>query len=154
MKAHDVLKANRLFNTLPAHLLDKLAGIAREQTFTAGQDLVKQGAANRNIYLLGSGSVKVLKGQRGGKVEEVALLGAGTVLGEMAFVDGEPRSTSVEVIERTEVVVLEFDALVRLLAGDDELRAAFFEALAGLLTRRLRGATDDVATLRTVLKHG
>ncbi|MFH1811704.1 MAG: cyclic nucleotide-binding domain-containing protein [Pseudomonadota bacterium] len=153
MKPIEVLKASRLFRNMPAHLLEKLAGTAIERTYTPGQDLVKQGTANRNIYLLGSGSVKVLKGQPGGSVEEVALLGAGTTLGEMAFVDGEPRSTSVEVIERAEVILLEHDKLRPVLDADAELRAAFFEAIAGLLTRRLRGATDDVATLRTVLKR-
>lgn len=71
----------------------------------------------------------------------------------MAFVDGEPRSTSVEAIESVELLTLRADALNPLLNDDAELRSAFYTAIASLLTRRLRGATDDIATLRAVLKR-
>ncbi len=152
MKPVEVIRQTRLFRDLGAEHQRALASIATEDKLAAGGELVRQGDHNENIHLIGIGTVKVLKAQ-GSEEEEVARLSTGATLGEMAFVDAEPRSTTVVAVEHTELITLPGAVLRELLAGDAELRAAFYQAIAGVLTLRLRGATDNVATLRTVLSR-
>lgn len=152
MNAQEILSQSRLFRDFNEKQRAQLAAISTVSTHSGGSTLVKQGSEDRNISILGSGSARVVKSAKD-KIEEVARFGAGSVLGEMAFMDAEPRSTSVEAVEQVSLLSLPYEKLLDLFQQDQEFAARFYQAVAALLTRRLRGATDDVVTLRAVLKR-
>jgi CRP-like cAMP-binding protein len=73
--------------------------------------------------------------------QEVARLGAGEVVGEIAFVDSAPPSATVAAIGDAMVLALPKALLQQRLAGDPAFAARFFRALAIFLADRLRATT-------------
>jgi CRP-like cAMP-binding protein len=65
----------------------------------AGQVLFRKGDTGHEIFVVRSGELQILDG---GKVFET--VGPGGIVGEMALVDGGPRSATVEAASATEVV--------------------------------------------------
>jgi CRP/FNR family transcriptional regulator, cyclic AMP receptor protein len=58
-----------------------------------GMHLFHENDRSRELYIIQSGSVKVYRTQNGREIE-LAIVGKGSVLGEMALIDGRPRSAS------------------------------------------------------------
>jgi 2-oxoglutarate dehydrogenase E1 component len=95
------LRAVTLFHELSADDQWVVASIARERTLRAGEVLFREGDAADGIYVLISGALRV---ERGGKV--LALVQPGHVVGEMAVVDGQPRSADVIAHLDTELLLV------------------------------------------------
>jgi len=70
--------------------------------------LFRENDRSRELYLIQSGSVKVYR-TAGGKEIELAVLEKGAVLGEMALIDGKPRSASVKALEDSSVIIIDAD---------------------------------------------
>ncbi|MBD3345604.1 MAG: cyclic nucleotide-binding domain-containing protein [Chitinivibrionales bacterium] len=71
---------------------------------------------SRELYIIQSGRLKVFR-MICGKVVELAVLEKGAVLGEMALIDGKPRSASVKAIEDSTVVVIDAETFHKKIAG-------------------------------------
>jgi CRP/FNR family transcriptional regulator, cyclic AMP receptor protein len=72
--------------------------------------LFKEGDASDAMYVVKAGRLSIFKAK--GKAEiELASVGPGAMLGEMAFFDSKPRSASVKATQETEVIILPFKAL-------------------------------------------
>ena len=73
---------------------DILASYMQPFALNSGQVLMEQGALDRTLYFIESGSLSVHYEDEKGRVR-MALVGAGTVLGEGAFFSHQPRSATV-----------------------------------------------------------
>jgi CRP-like cAMP-binding protein len=73
---------------------------------------------------------------------------APSVLGELAFFDGRPRSATLDAVTDVEVVRLDAAAFARLSADAPELAHAMLLDLARILALRLRIASEVIAQLR------
>jgi CRP-like cAMP-binding protein len=73
----------------------------------------------------------------------VSLLGPGEPFGEMAILDGQPRSATATAMARTETIYVPRDGFIRFL---DEHPSAMRKIIA-MLSRRLRTVTDHLADL-------
>jgi CRP-like cAMP-binding protein len=81
-----------LFAGLSRSHLRHVAKLAEVVRFADGRPIVKRGAKGSSFYVLAEGTVKVQKGPSG---RTVATLGPGAFFGELALLDGRPRSASV-----------------------------------------------------------
>ena len=63
------------------------------RTFGNGDVIFEEGSVGKHMYVVVSGSVRIVK-KAGGEVAVVATLGKGELFGEMALVDSLPRSAS------------------------------------------------------------
>ena len=100
------LQQTPLFHHLEAADLQSVAQIAKEVTFDKGQQIIVQGEAGDALFVMKSGAVRVLrKGSQG--TEEMARLNAGQHFGEMALIDEERRSATVEAVERSELIKIQ-----------------------------------------------
>jgi CRP-like cAMP-binding protein len=143
--------AARLLSVLPnleATTLDALGQTAQDIQIEAGQNIILQGETNRVLYFILHGKFGVYRQDHGGQDPFlVATLSAAEPFGEMALLDGEPRSASVRAQVTSRVLRLDPDEILALPDGAQHL-AAFRAALAGFVTRRMRAANDRlVATL-------
>lgn len=75
-----------------------------------GHYLFRDGDPSDAIYVIKSGRFSVSKTKNNSEII-LAELGAGSMVGEMAFFDGRPRSASVKAIKDSEVICLPFKAL-------------------------------------------
>jgi CRP-like cAMP-binding protein len=102
-----------------------------------GEIIVREGRQIDTLFITLSGQFRVSL-QDG---QEVARLGAGEVVGEIAFVDASPPSATVTAAGNATVLALPKALLQQRLAADPPFAARFYRALAIFLADRLRATT-------------
>lgn len=138
-----------LFKGLGEDQMQKIDSIANLETFVPGDDIFGQGDPATALYMIQFGSVRILQKTAGGDSIEVASLGTGSHFGEMAFLDGEPRSASATPIEKSDIVVLDYAKLDEVLSDDFSIAVHFYKQLAHFLAGRLRITTNDLSFARS-----
>jgi CRP-like cAMP-binding protein len=123
-----------LFAGLSAETMARLSDVTGEVTFPAQHFIVRQGQVGSGLYVIISGRARVLSGTR-----ELAQLGPGDFFGELAVVDQQPRTASVQATEEAVCIGLASWDLMRLLESDSALALNMIRALAA----RLRSVTDQ-----------
>jgi CRP/FNR family cyclic AMP-dependent transcriptional regulator len=116
VEAREALAKVPLFSRLKRDALDTLARSAKVHRFDEGELIVKEGDDAVAFYALCDGEAEVVKhlGQEGERV--LGRLNKGEFFGEMALIDGFPRSATVRAVTECECLVLsrwDFLALVR-----------------------------------------
>jgi len=123
------LKGVELFSQLSGEKLAQVAHIAREVEFEKGRRIFAEGDTGNSLYLIVSGEVNVVKA---GKT--IALLGERECFGEMAILDSEPRSATIQAA--TDAVCLDIDRedFYDLMTDEHEIS----QGVIKVLVRRLR----------------
>lgn len=131
------LLGTHFYGGLPAALLLELAQLALPLHLDEGEALTWQGGLDDDVYLVVAGRLQILVSSDPDQ-DPVTLgtLGAGEVVGEVAFLSGEPRSATLVAAEPTECLVL--GALSMRLLG--YAHPELLLRLGRLLARRLREA--------------
>lgn len=73
--------------------------INSQKVFRAGEVIMRQGEFGECAYIIDSGQVEILIEKTNGLVQRVGTRGPGTVIGEMAIVDDEPRVATIKAVE-------------------------------------------------------
>lgn len=134
MTPRDLLVRCPLFTELPAGQAEKLAALLRRRRYRAGEPVFREGDPGTALYIVETGEVKILLGGSEGKEVALALLGPGEFFGELALLDGEPRSADAVATVAGEVLVLPREDFLRFLR---EVPAVAINMLASL-SRRFR----------------
>ncbi len=97
-----------LFEGLDSHEVREITRACERRTFEAGDVLFEQGDPAESLYMIENGELEVRAvGEQVGEEVVLAVLGSGTVVGEMAILEGtNPRSATVEVLSDTQAFVL------------------------------------------------
>ena len=140
MEPREALTRAPLFASLKPSALDNLAPSAKVRRFAPGELLVKEGETAVAFYVLCEGEAEVVR--RSGEGGELILgnLTKGDFFGEMALLDGFPRSASVRAVSDCECLVLtrwDFLALLRANPG-------VTLAILPVLSRRLRDCEEQL----------
>jgi CRP/FNR family transcriptional regulator, cyclic AMP receptor protein len=106
-----VLEGVPLFGSLTKRQLRAVAGECSGVAYEPDDVIVKELDTGQHLVCLVSGGAKVVRNGR-----TIARLAAGDVVGEMALLDGEPRSASVVATEPTTGIALYQTAFRKLLA--------------------------------------
>jgi len=130
----EVLRAMPLFRQLDPARLRLVALAGRVQVLRAHERLWEQGDAGDEVYILLAGSVDVLVPSDGSEVS-VAVIGPGEIVGEMAVLTGNPRSTAIAAREDSRLLRLEGDTVLDLLREFPELSLEVIRILAERLDR-------------------
>ena len=137
MENMDLLRSISFLKDLSTGELIKINIITDTVSFMQGEEIMKEGAACDAIYIVKSGSVRVMKG--GTHLESVD---AGEPLGEIAFIDKGPRSATIVAATETELIRLAADKFEQVLAHDKDLAVKIYRAIIITLCKRLRDATQ------------
>ena len=105
----------------------------------AGDFLLHEGDESAEMYFLQSGSLAIIK-RKGDKVQQIGTLIAGELVGELSFLDKEPRSASVQAISDSILLVVPAVKLDEIMAGQPK----WFGVLLHTLTDRLRRANARI----------
>jgi len=141
----DILSYVKLFESVNLKHLQGLADISTEKSFKAGEYLMKQGEDGIGLYIITKGRVMIEKTDAKGKVVEIAENTLGDVMGEMAVLDGSPRTASVKAVVDTTCLVLaswEFNAFMK---AHPELALEILP----VLMKRFRETNDALTGLKT-----
>ena len=115
--------------------LGRLAKYAEELDVPAGTELTHEGRHEGSVYVVVSGSIGI---ERGGRM--VDRIDRGGFFGEIAAIDGGPRTATGRALEQTRVVVLSPRQLNDALDVSPELRAMVMTAMEERLGRIDSGA--------------
>lgn len=111
-----------------ADLKDVVAA-AKVETLKAGQALIKEGETGDDIFIIRSGSMVVEKAI-GGKSVFLSYVPAGSYVGEMAVIDGGPRTATVRAAVKSDAIRIPGEAFRPLLAAKPGLTAKLREEMA------------------------
>jgi CRP/FNR family transcriptional regulator, cyclic AMP receptor protein len=118
----------------------------RYRRFGPGDDVVTAGALEQSLYLVLEGQLEVLAEHGRRRYRRIASVGAGSVIGELSFFDGEPRSALVRAVTPAvlaELSAAEFDSLA---AANPPLARRLLFDLGRILAGRLRAAQRNEST--------
>jgi len=128
-----LLKSVGLLRDISAEDLAYIAGIAEETEVAAGASIFGEGDHGDCLYIILGGSVRIHKGGR-----ELAVLGPLQPFGEMAVLDGAPRSASATALEHTTMIKVEREQFLDLMRGSPEI----MRPIVRLLLARIRESHD------------
>ena len=120
----------------------------RYRRFNRDDVVLTAGAMDRSLYLVLEGQLEVLAEHGRRRHRRIALVGAGSVIGELAFFDGGARSAMVRAAEPAVLAELspaEFDSLA---AANPALARRLLFDLGRILARRLRNALQAESAVR------
>jgi CRP-like cAMP-binding protein len=126
----ELLKRVPLFAGLGRKELEQLAMITDEIDVKAGTVLVQEGRVAHEFFIIVSGEVAIDKGGR-----EINSLSSGDFLGEIALIDGGPRTATATASSACRLLVLTHAGFHQLLDTSPEVRRSVMEALGQRLRR-------------------
>lgn len=112
---------------------EALGRYGRRRTYPARAALFHQGDPSRHVLILLTGWVKVTAVSRGGNEALLALRGPGDILGELAAVDGGPRSATVTTLMPCRVQAVDGERFVEAVTQLPDLALALIRHLANSL---------------------
>lgn len=124
-----------------------------EKKLQAGEVLFHEGDRGEIMYLIREGKIKITKG-RGDEEKTLAVLKEGDFFGEMAIIDGSPRSAGAVAVTPVSLLVIDKESFKEKLRENP-----LIEYVLETLTRRLRTADEQIRLLtikseeRRVLAH-
>jgi CRP/FNR family transcriptional regulator, cyclic AMP receptor protein len=127
--------------TLPATFSARLFDGRRKVELDAGQTLFLVGDPGDGCYWVDEGLLKVHVISPSGRDRILAILGAGTIVGELSMFDGGPRSASVSAIRSSKLSFVSRATFDEALHAHPEL----YRELTVILARRLRDIDDAIA---------
>ncbi len=142
-----VLRRAPLFTELSDSQLGAILGIARTETYKAGDSIFKEGDPGDRLFVIAEGAVRISRHVPGAGEEALAVLEAGGCFGEMAVFDRPDRSTDAIANRACTLLSIAQPDLDLLLEADHELGYRLLRALVRLLSRRLAAANDQVRAI-------
>jgi CRP-like cAMP-binding protein len=109
-----VLAEAPIFAGLPRRLLSRLATKLFEKAYAPGDTVFREGDPARGLFIVLEGEVEVIRAMPDGE-QRMATFGPGRSFGELAFIDGLPRSATARVTTAARLLILyrtHFEALV------------------------------------------
>ncbi len=125
---------------------ERLARLCRWKRFAAGEQIIDNQGDSRDVYFIVSGSVRVCNYSLSGREVTLDDLAAGSYFGELAAIDGAPRSANVFALEESVSAALPPEHFVRLVTEHPLLAAAVMRSLA----RVIRSSTERIMDLSTL----
>ncbi|MCB9758718.1 MAG: cyclic nucleotide-binding domain-containing protein [Alphaproteobacteria bacterium] len=138
-----------MFRDLEADELAEIVRIMQIQRVRDGQTVFREGEAGDAWYVIHRGEVKVSKARLLGPSEELARLGERVCFGEMALIDGSPRSASVTAVGDGTLFRFPKPAFDTLLAEGNLAAYKLIGEMAKVLCARQRRLTSRLTEMVT-----
>ncbi len=133
------LQQNRLFAGLPADLLSEIGSDLDLLRFDRDDVIFNEGEAGDCLYLVCEGSIRISKLGRADKQETLGYMQPGNFFGEMALIDGQPRSAQATAVESSVLGRVDAQTFERILErAPRNLHMNFLRSV----TERLRGVNS------------
>lgn len=134
MEAFEAIRSNYVFRGLEPDQLARIEAILQLRTYAGGDTIVRQFEKNYDLMIVMEGQARICSFSG----ETIAEVGAGSLIGEMALIDDQPRSATVTAMGPTQVAVLPYEDLKNVLAHDSAITAKIVLNIAKVLSQRLR----------------
>jgi glutaminase len=123
------------------------ASLLKHRSHASGEKIISSGEEATNLLLITKGVVGVWLGGGASEGNRVASFSVGTMVGEMAFLDGARRSADVIAEGEVETAAFEIADFVRLQQSHPGLHTKILRNIAVSLATKLRKVNQDVSVL-------
>lgn len=130
--------------------LGKLSKVTGRRRAGRGEFIVRAGDPADSLFILISGTAKVLNSDEEGREVILAVLGAGEFFGEMGLIDGSERSADVVAQENCELLVISRADLHRCMQDNFQVALKVMQ----ILVQRLREADSKIESLALLDVYG
>ena len=139
-----VLARTELFRGIDEAARRRIAEHVAERVVEAGQCVFVQDEPGDRMYVLAEGAVKLFVASRNGGIVELVRHRPPAAFGEVALLDGGPRSASAEAVERSTLLMVTRAELLHLLRAEDHVAEALLRTLGTIVRRTTRQVSDLV----------
>ena len=140
----DVARQVRIFEGLGDWDIEKLRAICVEKRFPAGAAVFSENDAGKSLFVVMEGEVTILADEEGKQV--LARVGAGEVFGELALVDGLPRSASATCSRDSRLLVIQASDFHQLTDRRPAIGKTVLLNMCRTMSARLRAADAALET--------
>jgi CRP-like cAMP-binding protein len=140
----EALLASAFFRSMRPEEIDEILAFATVRRFPRGATLMGKGDDGSSLMAVLAGRVRIGNVSADGKEVTLNVIGPGEIVGEIALLDGRPRSADAVATEDTTVVVVERKDFLPFLLRHGALVERLLVVLCDRL-RRTSGALEDIA---------
>ncbi len=115
--------------------------------YLKGKNIFREGAHGDSLMVVLQGDISLRCAAEDGVTVEVATLGEGAVLGEMALIDPAPRAATAVASDNTLLLIMHKDTLDQLIATDHPAAPKVLQQLLQLLAGRFRTMEDRIGEI-------
>jgi CRP-like cAMP-binding protein len=143
----DILRRHDFFRHLPETIVQRLAAHARQIMYASSENIFRKGEEGLGLLAVVSGIIKIsVQSDREGEREReivLNLIGPGEVCGEIALLDGRPRTADATAITRCTVIALDRRDFLAVLTSEPAMGVKLLE----VVSTRLRQTSQQVEDL-------
>lgn len=143
-RAIELLRQTQLFGDLDTSALELLAERAVKRNYSKGQLVFYQGDPAGSLFVMVEGLVKVFVTSEDGDEMVLVTLQPLDVFGELALLDGGPRSASAEAVEPTALLELQRAPFLEALHQTPGMTESLMLSMGRVLRRLTEQASDLV----------
>lgn len=143
-EVYNTLKNISFLANLPDEAIYSLAAHAKSVKFPNHAVIISEGDETRSLYILLSGKVRVYTSDEKSKEVTLLIQEAGSYFGELALLGDEPRSASVETLEKTVCAMISKDDFKHWLGSHPDVVIALLSELSAKI-RQLTDRVKDMA---------
>jgi CRP-like cAMP-binding protein len=133
-----IIERNSLFRGLPRETRVRIAALATRRQYEEGAIIFMRGDPGDSLCGVATGRVRISAAGPGGKEVFLNIMEPGDAFGEIALLDGSPRTATATAMARTELIVIQRDAFSALLQSQPQLAAHLIQ----LLCKRVRWTAE------------
>ena len=138
-----VLRKHPIFCGLEPDALDQLCRYAKYTTLKRGDSIFSRGDPGNCLFAVVSGTVKISISSADGRNAILNLIGAGEIFGEIAILDGAPRTADATANANCEIFVIDRRDFLPFVRNQPALSMKFIELLCARL-RRTSGQVEQI----------
>ena len=129
-----------MFERVGREDLEQLSGLLQQKRYNRGEVIFHQGDVGTALFIVRQGEVAIRLSSPEGREVILALVSRGYAFGELALLDGEPRSTDAVAREETDLLKLQREDFQRFLSERPQVAMD----LLAVLSRMVRRVTQHV----------
>src|SRR5580692_9434304 len=121
LAANTILERNRLFRGLSAPTIQQIASLSVRRPFSEGAIIFSQGDPGDALYGVVTGKVRISASAPSGREMFLNIMEPGDTFGEIALLDGNPRTATASAMAPCELLVIMRDPFLALLQREHGL---------------------------------
>jgi len=141
-----ILRNHPLFGQLGVDALNRLASYAHTKSVRAGTTIFEKGDPGTSLFAVLSGTVKISNQSTDGKDAVLNMIVAGGIFGEIALLDGRPRTADAFAVTDCQLMVIDRRDFVPLISQNPDIAIKLIEVLCGRI-RRTSEQVEDMTFL-------
>ena len=125
-----ILSRIHFFSSFDSTTLERLAEAAFQQKYKNGQHVFLEGDPCIGLYIVKSGWLRAVKRSPTGREQVFRFVGPGDVFNEISVLTGDVNLITVEVLEPTELIIIQRSKILGLIEKDPEIAGFIIQNLA------------------------